>query len=56
MIVNPDKNDVFKKKKYICSKCGKTFKLSTVEYEANNRKCPDCGEMLVSVKFDPRVY
>ncbi len=55
MIINPDNNDVFKKKKYICSGCGKIYKLLKVEYDTN-RKCPKCGEMLVPLKLDPKVY
>lgn len=56
MLLMPNSKNLFKNERYKCSKCGKSIKLSKVEYQANNRKCPKCGGILLPYKIDPRMF
>ncbi|SFK67256.1 hypothetical protein SAMN05216390_102355 [Lachnospiraceae bacterium KH1T2] len=56
MDIMPNLNDFMKKKKYKCSKCGKSLKQTKSEYQAYNHKCPECGGILIPNKIDPRIF
>ncbi len=47
-IVTPP-SDFFKKKKYACPKCGKTYKWERLQYNVHNGKCPKCNKDLINL-------
>ncbi len=48
IIMKPE--DILKKKQYLCSKCGKKYRIDGMKYAESDGKCPKCGEQLTALE------